>query len=204
MSPAMPKGTVIVIGRDPMAAARVEAALRDLTGWRVEVSRPARLRDDREDDPRVVMVLIGSSAEVRRDLSGMRRTAAVIALSGDPAALWTSRARALGVRAVLPLGASAPELIAAVRAVHAGLFVCHREALAAPALAAVAGTPLTSREREILEMMAEGASNRLIAARLAISRHTVKFHVASVLAKLDAGSRTEAVALALRAGLLAV
>ena len=63
---------------------------------------------------------------------------------------------------------------------------------------------LTAREREILELVAEGANNRVIAARLAISRHTVKFHVASILAKLGAGSRAEAVALALRAGLLAV
>ncbi len=94
-----------------------------------------------------------------------------------------------------------------MRAVHAGLLVLHPEALV-PALAgdtAVAsGTPLTSREREILELMADGASNRMIASRLAISRHTVKFHVASILAKLGAASRTEAVALALRSGLLAV
>jgi two-component system, NarL family, nitrate/nitrite response regulator NarL len=70
--------------------------------------------------------------------------------------------------------------------------------------AAVSGMPLTAREREILEMMADGASNRAIASRLAISRHTVKFHVAAILAKLGARSRTEAVALALRRGLLAV
>ena len=70
--------------------------------------------------------------------------------------------------------------------------------------AVASGTPLTSREREILELMAEGANNRLIAGRLAISRHTVKFHVASILGKLGATSRTEAVALALRSGLLTV
>jgi DNA-binding NarL/FixJ family response regulator len=70
--------------------------------------------------------------------------------------------------------------------------------------AAVSGAPLTTREREILEMIADGANNRAIASRLGISRHTVKFHVASILGKLDAGSRTEAVATALRGGLLAV
>jgi len=70
--------------------------------------------------------------------------------------------------------------------------------------AVASGAPLTSREREILEMIAEGANNRIIASRLGISRHTVKFHVASILVKLDAESRTEAVAVALRGGLLAV
>ena len=103
--------------------------------------------------------------------------------------------------------AAAPAFAGAVRAVRAGLFVLHRQALAPSptgAAAAPAGAPLTSREREILELMADGANNRIIAARLAISRHTVKFHVASILAKLAATSRTEAVALALRGGLLAV
>jgi DNA-binding NarL/FixJ family response regulator len=72
-----------------------------------------------------------------------------------------------------------------------------------PSSSRASGT-LTSREREILELIAEGANNRVVAARLAISRHTVKFHVASILAKLGARSRTEAVARAVRAGVLAV
>jgi DNA-binding NarL/FixJ family response regulator len=131
----------------------------------------------------------------------------MIALSGDPAGLWVPATRRLGLRAVLPLRATAQELAGAVCAVDAGLLVLHPDVLA-PSMAgdpAVAsGTPLTSREREILELMADGAHNRSIAARLAISRHTVKFHVASILTKLGARSRTEAVALALRSGLLAV
>jgi DNA-binding NarL/FixJ family response regulator len=63
---------------------------------------------------------------------------------------------------------------------------------------------LTPREQEILEALAEGLSNRLIAGRLAISSQTVKFHVAAILAKLGAGSRTEAVTFALRQGLIAL
>src|SRR6266849_5220073 len=79
-----------------------------------------------------------------------------------------------------------------------------RARLDAGGAAVASGAPLTPREREIVELMADGANNRIIASRLAISRHTVKFHVASILAKLGARSRTEAVALALRRGLLAV
>jgi len=62
--------------------------------------------------------------------------------------------------------------------------------------------PLTPREIEVLAAMADGASNKVIARRLGISFHTAKFHVASILAKLDADSRTEAVAHAARMGLV--
>ena len=62
--------------------------------------------------------------------------------------------------------------------------------------------PLTKREIEVLEQMAEGLSNRAIAARLGISDQTVKFHVASVMAKLGAANRTDAVRLAVREGLV--
>ncbi|MCA1615145.1 MAG: response regulator transcription factor [Acidobacteria bacterium] len=61
---------------------------------------------------------------------------------------------------------------------------------------------LTPREREVLEMLAEGLSNKEIAWRLNISEHTVKFHLASVFAKLDVSTRTEAVMQGLRRGLL--
>src|ERR1700674_681358 len=61
---------------------------------------------------------------------------------------------------------------------------------------------LTRRELEVLQMLAAGLSNKEIAARLSISEHTVKFHVASILGKLGAGSRTEAVSLGIRRGLV--
>ena len=63
---------------------------------------------------------------------------------------------------------------------------------------------LSPREIEVLGMMAEGIGNKEIAARLAISEHTVKFHVASIMGKLHAGTRTEAVMLGVRMGLILV
>jgi len=59
---------------------------------------------------------------------------------------------------------------------------------------------LTPREQEVLQLMAEGLPNKTIAARLKVSLHTAKFHVASILAKLGASSRTEAVTLGARRG----
>jgi DNA-binding NarL/FixJ family response regulator len=64
------------------------------------------------------------------------------------------------------------------------------------------GTALTRREFDVLAALADGAPNKMIARRLGISFHTVKFHVASILNKLDADSRTEAVAEAARRGLV--
>jgi DNA-binding CsgD family transcriptional regulator len=61
---------------------------------------------------------------------------------------------------------------------------------------------LTTREREVLGLLTEGASNRLIAERLGISVHTAKFHVGRVIDKLDATGRTDAVAHAARTGVI--
>ena len=62
--------------------------------------------------------------------------------------------------------------------------------------------PLTRREHEVLVLLADGLRNREIATRLAISEHTIKFHLAAIFGKLGASSRTEAVRKALRLGLI--
>ncbi len=113
-----------------------------------------------------------------------------------------------GIQAVLPREVSAEELASAVRAVAAGLVALPPEAietlLAAPARPAVLASAedLTAREVEVLRLLAEGDANKEIAYKLGLSEHTVKFHVASILAKLGASSRTEAVTLGLRRGLI--
>ncbi|MGE0500747.1 MAG: response regulator transcription factor [Rhizobiaceae bacterium] len=60
----------------------------------------------------------------------------------------------------------------------------------------------SQRERQVLELLGEGAPNKVIARRLDISAHTAKFHVASILSKLGAANRTDAIAIAMREGLL--
>jgi DNA-binding CsgD family transcriptional regulator len=64
--------------------------------------------------------------------------------------------------------------------------------------------PLTPREIEVLELLAEGLPNKGIAARLGISDQTVKFHVAAIMGKLDASNRTDAVRRAVRQGLVSL
>ncbi|MBE2201255.1 MAG: response regulator transcription factor [Anaerolinea sp.] len=101
---------------------------------------------------------------------------------------------------------SAAELADAIRAAHAGRPTLSPEAT--QALIHVATQPaaptydLTSREKEVLALMIDGLNNPQIAEELVVSRSTVKFHVSSILSKLGAGSRTEAVALAVQQNLV--
>jgi DNA-binding NarL/FixJ family response regulator len=117
------------------------------------------------------------------------------------------RALKAGARAVLHRSSSRNEIIAAIKVITSGLVVLPPELLAtllheAPPADDVLKAQLTRRELEVLAAMADGASNKAIARQLGISFHTAKFHVAAILAKLDADSRTEAVAKATQSGLV--
>jgi len=142
--------------------------------------------------------------------SGLASEFAVILLADNLHRASSAAALCAGVRAVLPSDVSPEQLVAALEAAAAGLVVLHptdvgaaylAPAPAGPPLAELA-EPLTRRELEVLQMLAAGLGNKEIAARLEISEHTVKFHVASILGKLGAESRTEAVSLGIRRGLV--
>jgi DNA-binding NarL/FixJ family response regulator len=109
-------------------------------------------------------------------------------------------------RAVLRPAAGDPLIAAAIRLVAAGYSVVRRDERPALARTAADDTELslTYREREVIALLAEGASNKLIARRLDISVHTAKFHVAAILEKLGAVNRTDAIAIAMREGLVLV
>ena len=124
----------------------------------------------------------------------------------EAAANLAVRAVQAGVRGVLPSEAGAEQILSALNAVSKGLVVLHPAEVNA---ARPAGSeapeliePLTPREREVLQMLAIGLGNKEIAARMKISEHTAKFHVAQILGKLGASSRTEAVAIGMRLGLV--
>ena len=109
--------------------------------------------------------------------------------------------------AVLARDASPDELAAGVQGAAAGLVVLGGYAAmairqASPIQTFESDETLTARENDVLQAMAGGLANKQIALRLGISVHTVKFHVAAILAKLDVSSRTEAVAAGLRRGLV--
>ena len=96
-----------------------------------------------------------------------------------------------------------PDIVLVAEAEQADVVVSERViATAAPATVAREGTALTPRELDVLRLVAHGLGNKEIAAELALSTHTVKYHLASVLAKLGVRSRTEAVSRGIRTGLL--
>jgi DNA-binding NarL/FixJ family response regulator len=140
-----------------------------------------------------------------------RRVLPQVLLTNDSQPLWTIEALRLGVRALLRRDAPPAEVLAAVEAAANGLAILDPQDLdallssAAPAPAQAEGessSALTPRELEVLRMMAEGVANKIIAWKLGISEHTVKFHVASILARRGASSRTEAVMIGIRKGLV--
>ena len=112
--------------------------------------------------------------------------------------------------AALLKDAGADEILAALRAVTRGLVVldpaiARLTTFRTPAVVRTGdelGEALTERESEVLQLLSLGLPNKTIASRLGISEHTAKFHVGSIMAKLGAASRTEAVAQAARRGLL--
>jgi two-component system, NarL family, response regulator YdfI len=109
-----------------------------------------------------------------------------------------------GARAVLGNGASGARLAAAVSGAFHGLAVLPAGTLGShdPLSTLEMPEPLTPRELEILGLLAAGDSNKTIATRLSISVHTVKFHISSILTKLGVSSRTEAVTLGLKLGIV--
>jgi NarL family two-component system response regulator YdfI len=136
---------------------------------------------------------------------------AIVALIDDPEVNWTSLALRSGVRAILARESSEKEIAAAIVAADSGLVLLDpditRELASQTRAPNTERSPehfedLTSREVEVLRLMAEGFGNKEIASRLGISDHTVKFHISSILAKLGASSRTEAVTQGIRMGLV--
>ena len=117
----------------------------------------------------------------------------------------------VGERGSLSRETTPAQIAAAVHVAAAGLLVMPAEegpALLPHSPSSSAGEPmteaLTAREMDVIEMLAEGLSNKMIAHRLSISDHTAKFHVNSILAKLNAGTRTEAVTRGIRLGLIKI
>lgn len=208
--PAAPVLRVAVTAPYPALRAGLRALLLDVPGIEIvrEASDPGALAEGPPID--LLVADLGDEPDVALE-------ALEAALPAQPAVLladWSGELDGVQLqaapRALLRRTATDRELRAAIAAVAAGLSAFAPEL--APSLqwpspqhtVEPGEAPLTEREREVLELLALGLPNKQIARRLGISEHTAKFHVGAILAKLGAASRTEAVTLAARRGLLAL
>lgn len=177
---------VAILTRDPLVRGGLAAAI------------------DLREDVEVVDDIADANVALIDDVEMTDPPVPIVVLVADEAS--AARAVNSGAEGVVLRTAEGSSLLAAVVAVRHGLRVID-PVLARPSVA-VRVVPddgvdrLTARELEVLDLVADGLSNKRIAARLDISEHTSKFHVNSILAKLGASSRTEAVVIAARRGLL--
>ena|SRR5712671_5963698 len=144
-----------------------------------------------------------------------------VALIDDPDPAWVRSALRNSLNAVISRDATAEDMQLGLQAAEAGFVLLHPTSVRGllqgnPLLQdnSMTGTndlgvdglteDLTARESEVLRLVSLGLGNKEIAGRLAISEHTAKFHISSILSKLHASSRTEAVSLGIRKGLIPI
>lgn len=201
-TPPAPRATVLRVAidsPDPLVAASLAAFLAEPGAGKIELTTLS--------DPQASLLWdAGASRAGTRErlalLPAQRQALVLIADAGDAHA-----ALAAGARGVLLRQLDRERLLAALHAMQHGLSVLDAD-IAARLLPAVAQLPeqgrgaLTPRELEVLQWVADGLSNRRIGSRLGVSEHTIKFHVNAILEKLGADSRTQAVVIAVRRGLL--
>ena len=158
-------------------------------------------------------VIVIDTDSIRDLLLEPTSDAAIVLLTEVTEARSISRLLRSGVRAILSRESDPDDVLSAIYASYDGLVLLSTPT--AESLAAVYGDQsleveaelseeITSRETDVLRMLAQGLVNKDIAARLGISEHTVKFHISSILDKLGASTRTEAVTLGIRRGLIPI
>lgn len=204
---------LLVVSADPLARAALGALLEeDERCTLVDVVSPSALQGVSfvQNSEWAVEVFIWDcglgAADLAVDSFVDFATPVVVLLSEADDA---GQALAAGARGIIPRDMDSDKILGAAAAVTAGL------AAVDPAFLTVLpglprgltdgpGDSITPRELQVLQLLAEGLTNRAVANRLDVSEHTVKFHVNSILSKLDAQSRTEAVVTATRLGLIAL
>src|ERR1700747_469289 len=158
-------------------------------------------------------VIVIDTDSIRDLLLEPTSDAAIVLLTEVTEARSISHLLRSGVRAILSRESDPDDVLSAIYASYDGLVLL--SAPTAESLAALFGAQplegeaklseeITSRETDVLRMLAQGLVNKDIAARLSISEHTVKFHISSILDKLGASTRTEAVTLGIRRGLIPI
>ena len=199
-----------VVAPTPMARAGLRSMLANAEeiGVRVvgEAASPAGLAFSEAD---VVLLMDEELLEEAAIAVAEDGTQALVVISEEDHVVSRLRALPLKGWAIVPPDAPPEELAIAVSAAAQGLILLHKpltdRLLQEPAASVEElSEPLTAREREVLDLLGRGLSNKLIARELHISEHTVKFHISSLYAKLGVNNRAEAVSQGARHGLISL
>jgi NarL family two-component system response regulator YdfI len=207
---------VAVAATSAVRRSGLETIVRDETSLRLSGSAPSlfglQARFE-ELNPDVVVVDLGDSdPQFPSTVASLdQKGISLVALIDNPNPSWTSRSLRAGLRAILPRDSSGPDIRTAIHAANRGLVLLDPEVAESfgtlprpenPQTTSGVPEQLTPREVEVLRLLAEGLGNKEISSRLGVSEHTAKFHISSILAKLGAASRTEAVTMGIRMGLV--
>jgi DNA-binding NarL/FixJ family response regulator len=141
-------------------------------------------------------------ADIREWLLEFLELARMLVLIPEPDPAIFNLVRRLAPAGLLQANARASQIVQAIRSIASGLTVFDNVLEPRGGDEEQPGEQLTTRETEVLRLLADGLGNRDIAAKLGISEHTIKFHIRSILGKLGATSRTDAVSRGLRSGLI--
>lgn len=197
---------VLIVAPTPALRAGLRALL---TGANVEIVGAVGSLADPAGVPAAAEVILAADESALTDADqvlGEEPRHAALLLTDDTRQADVLRRLPLTAWGMLTHDVSAAELAAALNAVAQGLIVLAPELAARLNLPAPveepSGEPLTARERDVLELVSQGLSNKQIAQKLQISEHTVKFHLSSIFAKLGVSSRTEAVNRGARLGII--
>jgi DNA-binding NarL/FixJ family response regulator len=203
--------TVCVAAPAPVLRAGLRALLDDIEGVK-DVSEIGSLEEFEPISSGTDILILtpgaGTSADLGDILDEEPAIAILVLVSDDQESIPITADLSGRPWGILPLETSAEELEAAIRALGAGLLV-GMPALVNPLFGDLLVNPseqlidpLTEREIEVLQLLAQGLANKQIALQLGISEHTVKFHISGVYTKLGVTNRTAAVRLGVRQGLI--
>jgi DNA-binding NarL/FixJ family response regulator len=160
------------------------------------------------EDPDAILIAAGeaflASVRHRRAFEEVFAETPTVLLAAEPGAATVRSAARMKIFSVLPMEVTTEQLVAALSATVAGFAVTLPRTPIGPEESIPGSEHLTAREVEVLRFMARGYRNKQLAAVLNISEHTAKFHVSSVMAKLGARTRTEAVTIGMTRGLVAI
>ena len=188
---------VLVAHREPLIRAGLESALGKCSDLDVHCASEEQALQANDQKA----IVADCEAGIRLALAGREAGPPVLIVTTDDSEVSIRRAIAAGVRGYLLPGSTLESVVQAVRSVARGGTAID-PVVAAKMLQSLNGETLTCRELEVLRLLMEGLGNKVIAQELGIALGTAKSHVKNLLAKLNATSRTEVVAIAQRRGLL--